>query len=121
MAANKDQPQAVVVNLLFFPVWNGRLELVDKFHQGRIEPGASPHGIDSPETTGGNQPGSGIGRHAIPWPLLSRRGEGVVQRLLRDIEIAEQTNQGGEDTTRVGSIDSLHNVTEPLDGVLAHA
>ena len=36
-----------------------------------------------------------------------RRGEGVVQRLLGEVEVAEQADQRGEDAARLGAVDGV--------------
>ena len=37
----------------------------------------------------------------------TRRGEGVVQRLLGEVEVAEQADQRGEDAARLGAVDRI--------------
>ena len=40
-------------------------------------------------------------------PLRGGRGEGVVQRLLGQLEAAEQADQGREHTAALGAVDGL--------------
>ncbi len=71
----------------------------------RVEPGASPYGIDCLEATGRYQPGARIRGNAVDGPLLERRAESVVQRLLREIEVTEEAHQRCEYAARFGTID----------------
>ena len=63
--------------------------------------------VDRLEAAGRDEPGARIGGHAVARPLLERGGEGVVQRLLGEVEVAEQADQGGEDAARVGAVDRV--------------
>ena len=49
----------------------------------------------------------------------TRGGERVVQRLLGEIEIAEQADQGGEHAARLGAVDGVHRRPRLFDRVLA--
>lgn len=51
-----------------------------------------------------------MGRHSLHRPLLERRRERILQRLLGEIEIAEETDQRGEDAAGLGAIDRLDRV-----------
>src|SRR5262249_166304 len=73
--------------------------------------------VDALETTGRYEPGAWIGRDAIARPLLQRCAKGIVQRLLGDIEVAEQPNQCGKDAARFGAVDGVHRVT----GLFGHS
>jgi hypothetical protein len=65
-----------------------------------VEPGTTAHGVDGLEAAAGDEPGARIGRHALARPLLDRRGEGFVQRLLCEFEAAEQTDESVARTQR---------------------
>src|SRR5439155_884513 len=60
--------------------------------------------------TSRNQPGPGIHGDAIPRPSLQRRREGIVQRLLGEVEVAQQANEGGEHPARVGAVDGVYHL-----------
>jgi len=62
-----------------------------------------------------------IGGHSSLGPLLQRRSEGGVQRVLCEVEVAEQADQGGEDAARVGAIDLVHFFVQLLDHALVHS
>ena len=49
----------------------------------------------------------GFVRDAVARPLLERRAESVVQRLLGEVEVAEQPDQRGEYAARFGAIDGV--------------
>jgi hypothetical protein len=44
-------------------------------------------------------------RHALGWPLHERGLEGVLQRLLGDVPVAEQADQRGERVLPLGPDD----------------
>jgi hypothetical protein len=101
MTASEDQPQAVVLDLLLIIPAGGRrarIEPPGQFPERRIEAGATTDGIQGLEAADRDQPCPRIRRHPVPGPLLQRRGEGFVQRLLRELEAAEQSDEGCEDT-----------------------
>ena len=76
------------------------VELLGELRQRGVEPGAPAHAVDRLEAAGRNEPRPRIGRHAVARPLLQRRREGIVQRLLGEVEVAEQADQRGEDAAR---------------------
>jgi hypothetical protein len=69
-------------------------------YQRGIEAGAPADVVDRLEAAGRYQPGTRTGRHAIVLPLLQRCGEGIVQSLFGEFEIAEQTDQSRQNTAR---------------------
>src|SRR5439155_15361615 len=79
----------------------------------RVEPCAPADAVDRLEAPGRNEPRPRILRHALAWPLLERGAKRVVQRFLREVEIAEKTDQRREDAARLGAIERL--------GALAYA
>jgi len=80
-----------------------RLQPLGDLHLRGVEPGTTAHGVDGLEAAGGDEPGARIGRHALARPLLDRRGEGFVKRLLCEFEAAAQTDERGEDAARFSS------------------
>ena len=62
----------------------------------------------------------GLVGHAVARPLLDGGGERVVQRLLGEIEIAEQADQRGEDAARLGAIDGVHHLAHAIVVTVAH-
>ena len=61
--------------------------------------------VDRLEAAGGDEPRARIRGHALARPLLHRRDEGLVQRLLRDVEITQLADQGGEDSAGLGAVE----------------
>jgi hypothetical protein len=45
------------------------------------------------------------------WPLFNGGGEGIMQRFLGQVEVAEQANQRGKDATRLRAVDLLDDIT----------
>ncbi len=80
----------------------------------RVEPRASAYAVDGLEATGRYEPRARIRRDAVARPLLERRSESVVQRLLGEVEVAEQTDQRGEHAARFGTIDGVGHLTHVL-------
>jgi hypothetical protein len=56
----------------------------------------------------------GIGRLTVARPLFERGPEGIVQRLLGKVEVAEQSNQCGKDSMRLGAVDRTHLFTNVM-------
>ena len=85
----------------------GALGLVE-----RVEPLAAAQRVDRLEAAGRHEPGARIRRNAVARPLLERRSERVVQGLLGDVEVTQQTDQRGEHTARFGEIDGAHRLVD---------
>ena len=69
------------------------LDILGKLGRRRVEARAPAHAVDRLEAAGRNEPGARIVGHAVARPLLSRCDEGVVQRLLRPLEIAQKPDE----------------------------
>ena len=61
-----------------------------------------PHLIDQPTGGHGGQPGVRAVGNALRRPLLVRRQQGLLQRVLGGVEVAVPPHQGREDLWRVG-------------------
>ncbi len=123
VAAGEDQPQAVVFDVLALPLRGlvrVGVEPLGEIPQRRVEPGAPAQAVDGLEAAGRDEPRAGVGRCAVPRPLLDRGCEGLVERLLGQVEVAEEADEGGEHAARVGTVDGLHPVPYPFGRVLAH-
>ena len=119
MAAGEDEPQAIVLDAFAVP-WSGLVDdgihlLGDILH--RVEPRASAYAVDGLEATRRYQPRARIRRDAVARPLLERRAESIVQRLLGEIEVAEQPDQRGEDAARFGTIDRIGRGAHTLERI----
>ncbi len=66
-----------------------------------LKPGLPPQAVDRLELPGRDQPGSRVIRDAGLWPLLQRGTEGVLKRLLRDIEVPQDANQRRKNPARL--------------------
>ena len=82
-----------------------RFQLACELAERSVEAGAAASGVDGLEASGRDQPGARIGGHAVARPLLHRRHERLVHRLLGAVEVAEQPDERGQDTARLGAID----------------
>src|SRR2546430_1784807 len=106
--AGEDQPQLIVGD---FFVLRGCLRHVVFLGDFAL---AATQTIDCLEPAGRHKPRSRIGRNALGRPLLDGRRERLLQRLLGEIEVAEETNQGGDHAARLGAVDRLDRVYEVL-------
>ena len=122
MATGEDEPQPIVLDRFAVP-WSGLVD--DGLHLlgnilHRVEPRASAYAIDGLEATGRYEPRARIRGDAVARPLLERRSESVVQRLLGEVEVAEQPDQRGEYAARFGTIDGVGHLTHVLGRFRAH-
>jgi hypothetical protein len=63
--------------------------------------------VDGLEAPGGDQPGTRVVRHTALRPLLDRTAKRLVQRLLGQVEITQQADQGGEHAARLLAVKAL--------------
>ena len=56
----------------------------------------------------------GLSGHPDPRPLFDGGGERVVHRLLGKVEVPEQPNQRGEHPARIGLVDGIHHLADPV-------
>src|SRR5262245_20063218 len=123
MTAREDQPQPIVLDVLGFTGYGAHglcLEALGQLRLGRVEAGAAAHGVDGLEAAGGYEPRARVGRRPRPRPLLDRGREGLVQRLLGELEAAEEADQRGEDAARLGAVDRVHRLADTVEGGIAH-
>ena len=117
VAAGEDQPQLVILDALIFTRCRRRRALIEtsgQFGKGRVEPRAAAEDVDRFEAAGRDQPRAGIGRDAVPRPLLDGRRERVVQRLFRQVEVAENSHERGEDTPRLGAVNVVDRLADDV-------
>src|SRR6202163_167964 len=105
VTAGEDEAKAVVLYSLFLLLRRiRRLETLENCSIGRLESRALAQTVDCLETSGRDQPRARIGGNSLFRSLLHRRRERVVQSLLGQIEIAEQTDESCEHTPRIRAI-----------------
>src|SRR6185436_9865075 len=103
MAAGEDEAQAVVLEALVLclhGLTRLRVEPLGELVRRGVEARPPADTIDRLEAARGHQPCARVLRDALPLPLLDGRGEGLVERLLGEVEVAEQADEGREDTAR---------------------
>ena len=88
----------------------GVVEAHGELTQGGIEASASPEPVDGPEPAGRDQPRHGPGREAIAGPVLRRGSEGVVERLLGEVEVAKEADERGQDDPAIGTVDPVDRI-----------
>ena len=118
MAAGEDKAKPVVgeaavapeahVVLLSSAVGEVALELGEL---QRLETSA-PDPVERPVARGRGDPGTRVARNAIAWPGLERGHERVGERLLGEVEVAQDADERGKDAARFVAEGSLD---EPAD------
>ncbi len=108
MAAGEDQPQPVIGQVGRL-VEGGFLAAARKLER-RLQRAAGPpiqavpaQPVERLVAGGADQPGPRLRRRAGARPLRQRRGEGVLQRFFRQVEVADQPDQGREDPPALGT------------------
>ena len=84
-----------------------------RLQQGRLRLAAvagrlPPQAVQGLVAGGGDDPAARVGRHARGGPALRGHGEGLLDRLFGDVDVAEDADQGGHGTARtlpVGALD----------------
>jgi hypothetical protein len=115
MTAGEDQPEPIVLDGVLVDLRTRRGPAIESFGQAcerGVEPRSPAGRIDGLETPRRHQPCVGIARDAVRGPPLYRRGEGVVQRLLCQVEVAQQPDERGEHPARLGPIDRVHELPD---------
>ena len=106
VTAGEDEAEPVVLDLFVVHLVR-RGDAVAQtigYHSERgVEPGSAAEPVYGLEAAGRDQPGPGILGNPVRRPTLHRRREGVLKRLLGQIEVAEETDQGGEDAAGFGA------------------
>src|SRR6266571_1569593 len=74
--------------------------------------------VDRLESASGDEPRARIRRHAFDRPALHRRRKRILQRLLGEVEVAEEADQGGQDAAGFGAVDRLDRVYGWLNSMI---
>ena len=107
MAAGEDQAKPIVGNLgrIVVRLGKGRTQFVGRvgfefFLEGLLAPdavnGLVPGGLDDP--------GPGKLGYSGLFPLAYGRGKGFLGTLLGQVEVADQADEGGHDSSPVGAV-----------------
>ena len=108
MTAGEDEAEAVVVHRR--PVLRVARLGVDQ-HLGPalalVAGRLPPHPVESPVAGRGDDPGGRVRGQAARRPALERDGEGLLDRFLGDVDVAEVADQGGHRSARLGTEDPL--------------
>ena len=103
MAAGEEQPQAVVgdrghVGLGGCGVGRGQR---DELPQLVPVAAVAPQAIDRAVACGGQDPGTGVVGQPVAGPALNGLYEGFLNRVLGQVDIAEDANEGGDRPPRL--------------------
>jgi len=111
MAAGEDQAQALVGHrALRFSrdrtvlVFGDATQFVQLFNEAPV----TPHPIDRLVTRRAHDPRARVRGHAVARPLRERRSKSVLRRLLRQVEVADQADYGGEDPPELLVVEALY-------------
>ncbi len=112
MAAREDEPQAVVRDRALRPVFRVR-RLSVLLERGELcelrplllEALSAAQAVDGLVAGGRNEPCPGVGRRSRARPLFEGGGEAVLHRLLGQVEVAKQADQGREDPPGLLAVD----------------
>jgi hypothetical protein len=106
MAAGEDQPQAVVAHRSLLDGLGAGVQ-----QRGLGVPvvarGLAAQAVDRAVAGGGDDPARRARRHAALGPAPHGLGEGVLDRVLGDVEIAEDAGEDGDGTAVLGAEDTL--------------
>jgi hypothetical protein len=112
MAANEDQPQAVILDVLIRPRYVGAgdfLQAIGDLNLPFVKPPSTPQGINRLEPSRGYQPSPRVRGHTLRFPSFHRRREGFVHGLFSQVEVTKNTHQGREDTPRLRAINFVND------------
>ena len=107
VAAGEDQPEPVVGHgsdlLGFVGFVHGAA--ASAWRSSRVDSAAEP--VDRPVAGGGDDPAGGAGRQAVGRPPLEGDDERLLDRLLGDVDVAEEADQGGDRSAGLAAEDPL--------------
>src|SRR2546425_5469851 len=111
MGGGEDQAQAIVRKGLLLDLGGGRRVLGELSDLGLLggEALCPPQPVERLVARGRDQPSSRVARLARARPLLERCDEGLLQGLFREVEVAEETDQGSESAWALLAVDGLDN------------
>lgn len=111
MAAGEDQPKPVVRDLARVGIRRlddpRQLPRPVRFELLRVAR-LPPQTVDGLVARRLDQPRSRVLRNAGCGPLLHRGRKCLLRRVFRDVEVADEPDQGGDDVAPIGAIDLVH-------------
>ena len=123
VAAEEHQPQLVVGDDVDEQVEVGELGVGVGFHVVGVQSvssevavvagGLPAQAVDGPVAGGGRDPAAGVRRHALGRPPLGGDGERLRDRVLGEVDVAEDTDQGGGAATGFAPEDVLERISHP--------
>ena len=114
MTAGENEAEAVIDHVVVLDLGSllRDIEFTGDFAPALAQP------VDRTEASRRNQPGPRAGRYAFYRPALDRRRERILKRLLGEIEVAEETNQSGQNAAGFGPVDRLDRVYGWLNSMI---
>src|ERR1700688_4432737 len=126
MTAGKNQAQPVVFKTIFFTLigpfrrTRSRFEMMREFVLRCIKSCPATQSINGFESGRRNQPWPRVAGYSTRRPQAQRSRKGFVHRLLGKIKIAEQADQGCQDSSRIHAIQGVEQFAYLLGGTLGH-
>ena len=110
VAARENEPEPIVFERLVFERdrIDGCFQSPGELGDRSIEADAPAENVDGLEAAGRYQPREGVVRQPIARPAFDGRSKRFVQRLLGEVEVADQANQCGQHPTRVGAVERFY-------------
>lgn len=79
-----------------------------QFVQLFSEAAVAPQAVDCLVARRAHHPGARIERNALARPLRERRGESLLRGFLRQVEVADQANDGRENSPELLMVEALY-------------
>jgi hypothetical protein len=117
MATGKDETEPIVfdpVVVLLIRLGNTISELVRYGGERGIKPCPPTERVNGLEATRRNQPGTGVSGNTLDWPALHRCRERLLQCFFRQIKVAQQSNQGCQNSPGLVAEDLLNQIRPQL-------
>src|SRR3989338_5203109 len=83
-----------------------------------VKPGPAPHVVDRAESSRRHQPRPRVCWNSFLRPLFSGGGKSVMQRILGNVKVTEQTNKCSEDPARLAGIERVDGGADLVGGLL---
>ena len=107
VAAGEDEPQAIVAHRTDLLGLVIVLVQPDGVHLAVVAGRLAPQAVDRPVPGRGEDPAPRVGGHAGVRPALRCHDERLLDRLLGDVDVAAEADQGGDDPTALLTEDAL--------------
>src|SRR5581483_1353674 len=102
MAAGEDEPQLVVLDHVLTWLGHARLQQLDRLPLLPAAQTLAAQGVQRLAPRGHREPGARALGHAGARPVAQRGDDRLLDGVLREAQVADRTDQGGEDARALG-------------------